>query len=176
VEFQIQNEHMRIGYLHAQISDAQISDATVTIDESANQTIDIAALRFGIGKTGVQLRFYKKKEFDKLPADQRNELKAWRQTPEGKAATARDRAQKEKANGGKPSPKKGGKISAAAFEKELKRRVQQYTDEESKKKGLHDTLVSALKTVNSSGKAPAPAASADVNAIVLAKILGKKGD
>jgi hypothetical protein len=94
VEFQIQNEHMRIGYLHAQISDAQISDATVTIDESANQTIDIAALRFGIGKTGVQLRFYKKKEFDKLPADQRNELKAWRQTPEGKAATARDRAQK----------------------------------------------------------------------------------
>ena len=66
---------MRIGYLHAQISDAQISDATVTIDESANQTIDIAALRFGIGKTGVQLRFYKKKEFDKLPADQRNELK-----------------------------------------------------------------------------------------------------
>ena len=155
---------------------AQISDATGTIDETANQTFDIAALRSGIGKTGVHLRFYKKKEFDKLPADQRNELKAWRQTPEGKAATARDRAQKEKTNGGKPSPTKGGKISAAAFKKELKRRVQQYTDEENKKKGLHDTLVSALKTVNSSGKAPAPAASADVNAIVLAKILGKKGD
>ena len=222
VEYQIPNEHTRIGYLlraihttdhgpHAtiaiiegnehpngprysfeecarllQLADpvakknkrnhAQISDATGTIDETANQTFDIAALRSGIGKTGVHLRFYKKKEFDKLPADQRNELKAWRQTPEGKAATARDRAQKEKANGGKPSPTKGGKISAAAFEKELKRRVQQYTDEENKKKGLHDTLVSALKTVNSSGKAPAPAASADVNAIVLAKILGKKGD
>ena len=78
---------------------AQRSDTTVTFDESADQTIDIASLRSGIGKTGVHLRFYKKKEFDKLPADQRNELKAWRQTPEGKAAAARDRAEKEKVNG-----------------------------------------------------------------------------
>ncbi|CAJ1938200.1 unnamed protein product, partial [Cylindrotheca closterium] len=155
-------------------SHAQISDATVTIDESANQTIEIASLRSGIGKTGVHLRFYKKKEFDKLPAEQRAELKAWRLTPEGKAATARDGAAKAKAHGGNSSPKKEGKISAAAFEKELKRHVKQYTDKEDKKKGLHDTRVSALKTVNASGMAPAPSASADVNAIVLAKILGKK--
>ncbi|CAJ1966195.1 unnamed protein product [Cylindrotheca closterium] len=192
VEYQIPNEHTRIGYLlwalhttdpglHATIaniegnedpngprysfeecarllqladpvakknkrSHAQISDTTVTIDESANQTIEIASLRSGIGKTGVHLRFYKKKEFDKLPAEQRAELKAWR------------------------------KISAAAFEKELKRRVKQYTDEEDKKKGLHDTLVSALKTVNASGKMPAPSASTDVSAIVLGKILGRKID
>ncbi|CAJ1932888.1 unnamed protein product [Cylindrotheca closterium] len=220
VEYQIPNEHTRIGYLlralhttdpglHATIaniegnedpngprysfeecarllqladpvakknkrSHAQISDTTVTIDESANQTIEIASLRSGIGTTGVHLRFYKKKEFDKLPAEQRAELKAWRLTPEGKAAIARDRAAKAKAHGGNSSPKKEGKISAAAFEKELKQRVKQYTDEEDKKKGLHDTLVSALKTANASSHAPAPSASADVNAIVLAKILGKK--
>ncbi|CAJ1963379.1 unnamed protein product [Cylindrotheca closterium] len=166
VEYQIPNEHTRIGYLlralhttdpglHATIaniegnedpngprysfeecarllqladpvakknkrSHAQISDTTVTIDESANQTIEIASLRSGIGKTGVHLRFYKKKELDKLPAEQRAELKAWRLTPEGKAATARDRAAKAKAHCGNSSSKKEGKISAAAFEKELK--------------------------------------------------------
>ena len=42
-------------------------------------SVSTTTVKSGIGKTGVSLRFHKKKEYDKLTPEQKLELKQWRE-------------------------------------------------------------------------------------------------
>ena len=64
---------------------------------SANRT------SHGTGKTGVELCFHKPKEYSKLNAEQKEELREWRQSSEGQEAV---RKEKSKRNGGGKRPLK----------------------------------------------------------------------
>lgn len=157
---------------HAQISAVAIDDKTVTWDDDSEQglTVDIAALKSGIGKTGVHLRFYKWKEYNKLTPAQKQELAAWRETPEGKAAAAKGKT--EQKNGKKK--RQHAQISDATFEKELKRRLKKNATR--KNDDITSLVVSAIEQEKEGSKATTKDKGdsvADVNAIVLSKILGR---
>ena len=59
---------------------------------------NISAIDFsaGRGKTGVDLRWHPKKEFSGLTQAQKDELKVWFKTPEGKKTTKQQRKQNKK--------------------------------------------------------------------------------
>jgi hypothetical protein len=56
---------------------ADISDTTT--GEEAN--VSSFGTKKGIGSSGVSLRFHTRAEYDKLPVDQKEELRAWRRSP-----------------------------------------------------------------------------------------------
>ncbi len=68
---------------------ADISDVT-------HEEADISAFgaKKGIGKTGVHLQYHPSSEYQKLTSEQKDELRDWRKSPEGK----------------KQSKQKGGRI------------------------------------------------------------------
>ena len=84
---------------HAQISEAEGSDSKR--DAKVVRIADVSTKK-SIGKTGVELRFYKRDEYKKLSKEQKDELYQWRQQ------------QKEKKN-----QAAGNKSIAAAVAKEL---------------------------------------------------------
>ena len=86
-------------------ADAQ-SDNGTNADNAAN--ISSVHMKQGIGKTGVHFRFYSPDEYKTLSSEQRKELHFWRQTPEGKAATAASKASK----GGKHKRQKISSVEA----------------------------------------------------------------
>ena len=49
---------------------------------------------YGTGKTGVELCYYTNAQYRKLTDEQKNELRLWRQTPEGKAAMKKSKDRK----------------------------------------------------------------------------------
>ena len=103
-------------------------------------------------------------------------MKAWRQTPEGIAARAKDDAQKAaRRNNFKKHKANGSNISSAAFDREVQKRLKAHTEKEHEKQGLHDALVAAMKSYESekTTSSKPDGSTADVNALVLAKILGK---
>jgi hypothetical protein len=78
----------------------------------APRDANVSAIDFsaGRGTTGVDLRWHPRKDFNKLPEDQKNELRAWTKTQEGKKALSKTRnSNKRKSEGdGKPSPSGNG--------------------------------------------------------------------
>jgi hypothetical protein len=71
-------------------------------------------IQSGKGKSGVDLRWHPMKEYKSLNDDQRDELKAWRNSNEGKAAIASskkkylDKKRKSGGNGGNDNENRGG--------------------------------------------------------------------
>ena len=72
-----------------------------------------SGIRSGIGKTGVEFRFYKKKEYDQLSKEQKNELREYRDK-QGETPKKNDTT-KQPQNGGK----KQKQMIAAAVKKEI---------------------------------------------------------
>ena len=52
----------------------------------------VSSLKAGLGTSGVHLRYHTEEEYAQLSTAQKAELYAWRRTPEGKAASAKSRA------------------------------------------------------------------------------------
>ena len=98
----------------AQISSAETEDETLNVSG--------ATMKKGVGKTGVQLRYHKDSEFRALSKAQKNELIAWRQTPEGKTAVANERAERaaKKPKGGKTKTKSN---ISSVIEKEVAKQL-----------------------------------------------------
>ena len=86
-----------------------------------------SAMKSGKGATtGVDLRFHTLAEYEKLSHAQRGELKAWRMTPEGRAAVKVSKAQRSGNNKNSPSKKRTGdqtKAIAAAVETALAKKA-----------------------------------------------------
>ena len=94
------------------------------------RTANISAIDFsaGRGSTGVDLRWHPNKEFKKLPEEQKNELREWMQTQEGKklmkqsrkAAAAKRKASSDNDKNGEGSRGNGG----GNWKKKFKRAMQ----------------------------------------------------
>ena len=94
------------------------------------RTANISAIDFsaGRGSTGVDLRWQPNKEFKKLPEEQKNELREWMQTQEGKklmkqsrkAAAAKRKASSDNDKNGEGSKGNGG----GNWKKKFKRAMQ----------------------------------------------------
>lgn len=141
---------------------AEISGATVSFSEDTKEGGG-TTMKSGIGTTGVHLRYHVLSAYNKLSNDQKEELRQWRMTPEGKAATAagikkskgKGSFKKVAKGGGAEGNKNQGKLIAAAVEKELKSR-----DDKKKTEEAQQLLVSMLtKAANPTGR-PVQAASA----------------
>ena len=122
---------------------------------------NISAINFhgGRGETGVDLRWHSKQQFKELPEDQREELKDWLKTAEGKKERA---AHNKKKNGGGGGDKPGGKRKGGGgdntFAKKLRKKMKTNS-------GLA-TAMTALAEVEKDNQAFASAlnnANADAN-------------
>lgn len=152
----------------------------------SDTTADDPETRSGIGKTGVELRFYEPAAYKLLPQDQKDELREHRNSLEKsgkgrKLSQKRGNGNKDKRKGGKTPdthPKKKMKsLIAEAVAKEIKG----MTDATESEKQLQDYLVSLVeKTMGK--KSPAKvtiagtsATEADTpsTAVILASILKK---
>ena len=107
---------------------------------TGNNNVTVAAFKSGIGKTGVHLRFYAQNEYRKLLSAQKQELKEWRGTPEGKAAVAKSKSDREKRQ----------KVNISSLvEKELTKRLKTIENEKaesvSANASFKDAIVSALQ-------------------------------
>eukprot|EP00980_Cylindrotheca_fusiformis_P023710 scaffold10830_cov73-Cylindrotheca_fusiformis.AAC.1 len=68
-------------------TNANISDSQANSTDSTSANVSSLNLRSGKGpKTGVDLRYHKMSEYNKLTSEQKEELREWRKTPNGKAA------------------------------------------------------------------------------------------
>ena len=76
----------------------------------------------GASKTGVDLRWYKKAEYDKLTKEQRAELYEWQQTKQGKKVIEAQKKQLGVGPSKRNAKKKNMQARIAALEKELKDR------------------------------------------------------
>ena len=71
---------------------AEIS--SVSFEQDGANVSSTSIMKSGKGaSTGVDLRFHTSAEYKKLSHPQRHELKAWRMTPEGRAAVKVSKAQ-----------------------------------------------------------------------------------
>ena len=86
-------------------------------------------------KTGVDLRWHLQADYKKLPKDQRDELRDWMRTPEGKQKIKADQKQLKNdgklSGGGKSGKRKNGNISGLSknARKKLKKKNEKLFDE-----------------------------------------------
>ena len=90
-----------------------------------NRQANISAIDFhgGRGQTGVDLRWHHPKEFHALSNEQKDELMAWLNTPEGKKhkAESKKQANDKKRKGSNDSKEQGGKPNS--WKKTLKKKL-----------------------------------------------------
>ena len=117
--------------------DAQVGDATADVSAAAG-----FGTKAGIGKTGVHLRFYEEKEYKKLPKDQRDELRQWREEQRKKGVTFGKKDKKD----GKPdrgSSTMTRKEVSALLSKEFEKFSQKLTKQDEEADEI-DALISSL--------------------------------
>lgn len=115
----------------------------------ANKLANISGIDFKKGKgtrTGVDLRFHPNPEYRALTDDQRLELREWRDTEEGKAASA---AYRKRKNNGQGPPGKGRK-KAKKIETRFRKQVASIVAEEKKKQSDDNTLLAFVEAINAS--------------------------
>jgi len=133
--------------------------------ERSQRNISEFSAKAGKGDTGVEYRWYKKPEYEKLNKEQRVELYAWQQSREGKEAT------KKRSSGNFPNPKDNAAKEKKAMRKTIKSlmasnsKVQQQMDQDMLQ------IASALavpKAQAPTGRAaaPPPAAAAPIVSVV----------
>ena len=73
---------------------------SVDISDATGDEIQISAFgaKKGIGKTGVHLRYYNSDEYKKLSKEEKDELRDWRKTPQGKGKGRGDKTNTNKKN------------------------------------------------------------------------------
>ena len=126
-------------------------------------------LKPGIGKTGVELRFYKVSEYKKLTDDQKMELAEWRQN-----------RKKNKKDSPKPTPdgpanKKLKTLVSQAIAQELKQMEDAKSKEEEEREIIRQTLVSFVESHQKQAK-PTSVKSSDASvAAVNQAITGIQG-
>lgn len=148
---------------------AEISSA-VSFSEGTKEG---SSMKSGIGTTGVHLRYHVREDYLKLSTDQQDELREWRKTPEGKAASQKGSNKKNKTKGRAKSTGKGGagghaKMIAAAVEKTLKDREDKKSAEEAQE------LIVSMLTKAAITTPPGRNAAAGATASGLATMDGAK--
>eukprot|EP00980_Cylindrotheca_fusiformis_P022532 scaffold9418_cov135-Cylindrotheca_fusiformis.AAC.1 len=125
-------------------TNANISDSQANSTDSTGANVSSLNLRSGKGpKTGVDLRYHKMSEYNKLTSEQKEELREWRKTPNGKAAME---AGKKKGNSG------GDKASiAAAVEQQLAKRMKAIQQEQQDESQAEAYVMSVLKKLAGAG-------------------------
>jgi hypothetical protein len=117
------------------------------------------------GKTGVEFRFYKHKEYNSLTPEQKKELAQWREKNNsmGKSKMSSKSLMNEQAT---------AKLAAAAVKKELANIEKEKANEEQVKQGLTEFILSVV-----SGKRAKPSQSsssgAQASGASINKILGR---
>ena len=127
-------------------------NANISGSEGAEATkVTISGVKSGRGsETGVHLRYYTLSEYKNLPNDQKNELRAWRATSDGKASIAQGRSMRKKPKG---SPTDGKSI-AAVVEKKVKEKLLALEKEKSDETDVEAYVMSVLHKF-AEGKIPA---------------------
>ena len=133
---------------------------------SKSNLANVSSVTFaGRGKTGVDLRWHPRQEFRKLTDEQKDELREWQQTADGKKALAagkKDNGSKRKRDGGK-----GGDDNGGSWKKKFKKALKTpkgishimsvLKDEETNNSGLISALQpAALPPAPAAAPVPAP--------------------
>ena len=133
---------------------------------TAPRTANVSAIDFsaGRGSSGVDLRWHPHKEFKKLPEDQKNELREWMQTQEGKKVMKQGRKAASSKRKADKDNKSDGDKSNGSWKKKMKRAMKTpqglksimsvLAEEEQNNQGFVASLA-ALN--NTSAPPPAPA-------------------
>ena len=129
---------------------ASISDVTGDTNADVSAT---SGIRNGIGKTGVELRFYKKKEYDALTREQKEELREYRLKRNEKKSSNEPESSKKKL---KKEAKSQKKMIAAAVKEEMQKQQSTTQDKdeefdfESYVKSVVASAVKGTKTASTS--------------------------
>jgi hypothetical protein len=139
-------------------------------DISTDASISSIQIKNGKGKTGVDLRYHKHKEFHALLDPQKDELSAWRLTAAGKAAFAASRARSNAGGrGGRGRGRGGGSWNASGRgggaerrKREIAATLVELNNENIAKQNASQEGINALAAALSSGAIvlPAPAGQA----------------
>ena len=140
---------------HAQISGVKFDD----------ENAEVASLKIKSGKgpkTGVDLRYHAFHEYKKLTREQRTELREWRRTPEGQAATKAAKASSEKS----AKKKKQGdmerateKAIVAAVEKKVKEKLQEAKQQETDESEAEAHIMNVITKMANKSLPQPPAAT-----------------
>lgn len=166
---------------------AEISSVNA-VEEEEQVDVNISAMKVGIGKTGVHFRFYDPTEYKTLNKAQKNELRLWRLTPEGKAFIAASK--KTGGKGGSGGKNKNVRFENASISSSLANQVTQAVDkafdaklqkihDESKhaaetKSAMREAVVGALQDLKNESKG-SPATVYDKNVLVTMLAKAKNG-
>lgn len=126
-------------------------------NENSDATIYVSSLNIRSGKgpkTGVDLRYYKQKEYQRLTKEQKDELRSWRETPEGKRAMNDGKSNKK--------PKPEARNIAAMVDRKVQEKMEALKKEktsESEAKAYIQSVVQEM--ANGKSNTPVQAASAD---------------
>jgi hypothetical protein len=146
-------------------------------DISTDATVSSIQIKNGKGKTGVDLRYHKHKEFHTLSQPQKDELSAWRETAAGKAAftASCNRTQgggrSGRGRGGGTSWNASGRGSGAERRKrEIAATLMEMNNENIAKQNASQEGINALAAALSSGARvlPPPAVPAGASAAAAA--------
>ena len=146
-------------------------------DVNAVEGQDEPAIRTGIGRTGVELRFHKQDEYIKLTDEQKEELREHRDSKE-KEGKGR-KLSKGKNRSSNPSSKRMKALIADAVAKELSEKSEKETAAEDTEKQFREYLISVVKgtpdpkKANANANANASSAAAKPPAVTLSAILGR---
>ena len=130
------------------------------VTPSNNKTANVSAIDFsaGRGTTGVDLRWYPRKEFLNLPQNQKSELMEWMKTDSGRELVAkyrseRDRTQNNRSSNSRSKRKDGGNSNNSNnWKKKLKKAIKTENGLKSvmsvlsNEEASHAPLVAALKS------------------------------
>jgi len=139
-------------------------------DISTDVSVSSIQIKNGKGKTGVDLRYHKHKEFHTLSQPQKDELSAWRETSVGKAAFAASRSRSNGGRGGRGRGRGGGTpwnasgrgSGAERRKREIAATLIEMNNENIAKQNASQEGINALAAALSSGTIvlPAPVAQA----------------
>lgn len=126
-----------------QISDVSGEEKTESAEVSA-----VSGTKPSRGKTGVEFRFYKKKEYDKLTREQKEELREHRSSRGNGANVSADKKRGGNATAAKPEKKNETKVIAAAVKQQLAALKQEADDEEKTESAFKNYILSVVQGVS----------------------------
>ena len=94
----------------------------------SSTTSNVSDTNAGKGKTGVDLRFHLPEQYKKLNADQKDELRLWRKTQQGKQYTTNEKGKRKHINNNGPRKATIKSTVKNALEQERKKRKKDSDD------------------------------------------------
>jgi hypothetical protein len=116
------------------------------ISDTTGVDISTFGVKEGIRKSGVHLRYHKNDEYELLNEDQKDELRAWRKTPEGQKQSKKGKPNGYQGKGGSnkgidSKRKKRNQATASSVNKQVKKHladIQKKTEAKSSEDPTHD--------------------------------------